>query len=318
MNICTLIPAYKSKYIENLLTALRAQTVPPSRIIFSDDSPNGMYRQRLMSEQVQPLLAGLNVEIVEGPRCGAFENFKNLVRVWNGETDLFHILLDDDVIYPEFYERHLVAHTSGNFSCSISKRWEAGEDGQPLRGQAAPGAVAVAAQRMLALNADVLFMTTVAECKNWLGEFSNTVFRKEHSPIVLDPTLAAVSYAGLWDLGAFLAASMQQPLCYIQEYLGFFRRSPEQNSAQTFAPIMKAGVLGYVALGISGGRLGKMSKEQALHCFAIISGALNYWYATQDDLAELRLAVAQLAADADGAETGFLSAWNTFLNNHGY
>lgn len=318
MNICTLIPAYKSKYIENLLTALRSQTVKSSRIVFSDDSPNGEYRQRLMSEQIQPLLAGLNVEIIDGPRRGAFENFKHLVRFWNGGSDFFHILLDDDVIYPEFYERHQLAHASGNFSCSISKRWEAREDGLPVMAQAVPSAVTAASRSMLALNADVLFLTTVAEGKNWLGEFSNTVFRKEHSSIVLEPMLASVSYAGLWDLGAFLAASMQQPVCCIQDYLGFFRRSPEQNSAQAFAPIMKAGVIGYVALGISGRRLGKMSKAQALQCFSIISGAINYWYATQDDLAELRLAVAQLAADAEGAEEFFLKAWNDFLTTHGY
>lgn len=318
MNICTLVPAYKAKYLESLLLALRSQTILPARVIFSDDSPNGVFKERLMSEELRPLRTGLNIELVEGPRQGAFENFKHLVRLWNGDSDLFHILLDDDVIYPDFYERHLVGHASGHFSCTISRRWEANEDGQPVRGQPVPPAVAAVAQRMLSLDGNVAFMTTVAECKNWFGEFSNAVFRKDCSMVVMEPRLASVSYAGLWDLGAFLAASMVRPICYIQDHLGYFRKGPEQNSAQTYSPIMKAGVLAYAALGVSARRLGVLNNEQALKCFATISGALNYWYPTQEDLSELRLFLPQLAANVDGAEMRFLSAWDGFLSNNGY
>ena len=37
MNITTLIPAYKTKYIPELLTSLRYQTRPTQRILISDD-----------------------------------------------------------------------------------------------------------------------------------------------------------------------------------------------------------------------------------------------------------------------------------------
>lgn len=318
MNICTLIPAYKTDYIESLLLAIRTQTVLPYRIIFSDDSPNGAFTDRLLSPEFALLRAGLNIEVLNGPRNGAFENFKHLVSAWNGESELFHLLLDDDVIYPEFYERHLVAHMSGNFSCSISRRWEANVSGQPTRGVNVPTAVARDASRMIALGPEVAFMTTVAEGKNWLGEFSNTVLRRSCQHLVLEPRLAGVSYAGLWDLGAFLAASVEQPICFIQDYLGFFRKGPGQNSAQSFSPIMKAAVLGYVALAVAGRRLGTMDDDQAQKTFAIISGALNYWYPTQKDLDELKTAVARLAAGGNDAEADFLESWESFLSTHGY
>jgi len=318
MNICTLIPAYKATYLESLLLGVRSQTVLPYRVIFSDDSPQGAFRQRLESDDLAPLREGLNIEIIEGPRNGAFENFKRLVNHWNGESELFHLLLDDDVIYPTFYERHRLAHASGNFSCSISARWESDELGQPVRGQPVPEAVVKRTERLLSLDADVAFMTTVAQCKNWFGEFSNAVIARGFSTHVLKPELAGVSYAGLWDLGAFLAASVHRPVCYIQDHLGYFRKSPGQNSAQSFSPTMKAGVLGYAALAISARRLGKLNAQQAAQCFATIAGALDYWYGSEDDMLEFRQQVPLLAEGGGVVEVNYLRTWHTFLASHGF
>lgn len=318
MRICTLIPAYKIKYVEPLLLGLQSQTMKPYRIIFSDDSPGGVFTERLLSDELAPLRAGLAIEVMPGPRNGAFENFKHLVNAWGRESELFHILLDDDVVFPEFYERHLVAHLSGDFSCSISRRWESNEAGQPLSGQPVPPAVTNSVNRFLSLNADVAFMSTVAECKNWFGEFSNVVFRGDCSAVVLNPAIAGVSYAGLWDLGAFLAASLIRPICHIQDHLGYFRKGPDQNSAQTYSPIMKAAMLAYVALAISGRRIGKINGEQAMHCFATIANVLNYWYATQDDMVDFRAVLPRLALDMPGSEDEFLGCWQNFLATNGY
>lgn len=318
MRICTLIPAYKIKYLEPLLLGLQSQTVKPYRIIFSDDSPGGVFSERLLSDKLAPLRSGLVVEVIQGSRNGAFENFKHLVNVWCQESELFHILLDDDVIFPEFYERHLVAHLSGDFSCSISRRWESNEAGQPLRGQPVPTAVANTATRFLSLDADVAFMSTVAECKNWFGEFSNVVFRGDCSEIVLNPSIAGVSYAGLWDLGAFLAASLLRPICHIQDHLGYFRRGPDQNSAQTYGPMMKAATLAYIALAIGGRRIGKISAEQLTKCSWMVFNALNHRYATQDDMSDFRVVLPRLALDMPGSEDDFLICWQKFLTINGY
>lgn len=318
MKICTLIPAYKIKYVEQLLLGLQAQTVKPYRIIFSDDSPGGIFSERLLSDELAPLRAGLPIEVIQGPCNGGFENFKHLVNVWGQDSELFHILLDDDVIFPEFYERHLVAHLSGDFSCSISRRWESNEAGQPLRGQPVPTAVANTPNRFLSLDADVAFMSTVAECKNWFGEFSNVIFRGDCSEIVLNPSIAGVSYAGLWDLGAFLAASLLRPICHIQDHLGYFRRGPDQNSAQTYGPMMKAATLAHIALAIGGRRIGKISAEQLTKCSWMVFNALNHRYATQDDMSDFRVVLPRLALDMPGSEDDFLICWQKFLTINGY
>ena len=318
MNITTLIPAYKTKYIPELLSSLRYQTRPSQRILISDDSPNGVFREALLSAPMQPLITGLNIEIIEGPRNGAYENVKHLIRQWNGSSELVHMLLDDDVCYPEFYERHLLVHASAKVSCSISRRWTASETGQPLSGQPAPIGVSRDGQRLLTLDNGVVVMSTVAECKNWFGEFSNCVMRADTCELLFSPTLGGVSYAGLWDLGYFVAASQRAPIGYIQDHLGYFRTGGTGNSSNFFGPFMKGAVLGYAALALGCKRAGMMTAEQAGSAFSIIAGALNARYASQADMQPFcKILPAMVAAEPD-AEERFMAAWAVFQRANGF
>jgi len=318
MKIATLIPAYKTKYMVDLFSSLRNQTIPSTRIIISDDSPNGEFRQALESDSIRPLLDGLDISVHEGPRTGAYENLKHLIGLWNGETELVHIMLDDDVAYPEFYERHLTAHLSAEISCSISRRWGANEAGLPCKGQPVPAAVARNNDRILLLNSDVVFMTTVAESTNWFGEFSNAVFRADTCSILLEPLLADVSYAGLWDLGAFVAASLKAPIGYIQDHLGYFRSGGENHSSTPFGPHMKAAFLGYAALAIGGQRIGKLTLEQGLKCFRLLADFLQRYYSDQDDMRIFCELLPRMAQGEGSANIEFLDAWSAFQKRHGF
>jgi hypothetical protein len=323
MDIVTLVPAYKPQYLPDLLSSLRLQTRPSQHIVFSDDSKQGEYRTVLFSEGLAPLRQGLSIECVEGPRRGGYPNIVRLVELWAGRSALVHVMLDDDLLYPSFYERHLVAHASARFSCSISRRWTASETGQPISGQPVPSAVEQTAHRLVSLDSDVVFMTTASECRNWFGEFSNAVFRAETVPILLKPAFEGVSYAGLWDLGAFMAASLQAPIGYIQDHLGSFRTGGQGNSGQLYGPYMKAAHLGYAALGLGGRRLGRYSDTQAQRCFSTIANALQVRYAAQDDMhpfIPLLTAMAQGAdrATAAAAEARFLLLWQAYLRQHDF
>lgn len=318
MKIITLVPAYKTQYIVDLLNGLRLQTRPSDKIVFSDDSPGGEFRQVLMSEPYAPLRHGLDIEIHDGPRNGAYENFKNLVRLAEGRAELLHLLLDDDVIYPEFYERHLLAHASGDFSCSVSRRWTASETGQPIQGQPVPDAIRNHANRMIALDDQLVLMTTVAECKNYFGEFSNAIFRADCADLLLEPSLGGVSYAGLWDLGAFVAASVRRPLCHIQDHLGYFRTSPTQNSSKANSPFMKGAHLGYSALALGAHRAGRLSQELARKNYALMAQALVFRYGTQPDIHPFIAVMPALARGEPGTEERFLEAWQVFLSTNGF
>ena len=318
MHITTVIPAFKPHYLPDLLTSLHQQTRRSQRIIFSDDSPNGEYRVAFFAESLAPLRAGLNIEFIDGPRRGAYPNIQHLVEYGGPGCELLHVLLDDDVIYPAFYERHLLAHASAAISCSISRRWQANEAGLPLLGQPVPDAVAQHPQRLLSLDAGLIFMSTALECKNWLGEFSNAVFSAAAAPLLLAPSMGGVSYAGLWDLGAFLAASLHAPIAFLQDHLGYFRTGSANNSAQFFGPYMKAAHLGYAALLLGGQRIGKYSPAQMQQGLAILAGAMAQRYASQADMLAFITLLPQMAAGHELAEARFIQTWHAYLRQHGF
>lgn len=319
MQITTLVPAYKAQYLPELLQSLRLQTRPVGKIIFSDDSPGGQYRATLFSDELAPLRKGLDIECVEGPRKGGgYANMLNLLRVWNERSELLHLLLDDDIVYPEFYERHLVAHASGRFSCSVSRRWTADEHGRPIGGQPVPPTVAHHANRLLALDAGVVFATTAIECKNWFGEFSNAVFHASTLPALLKPAFGTVSYAGLWDLGAFMAASLVAPVAYIQDHLGYFRTSPAGNSSKFFGPYMKGAHLGYAALVAGGVQIGRYTPEQARAAYANLALAMAQRYGSQDDMQPFIELLPRMAQGDELATSSFVEIWHAFLRRHDF
>jgi hypothetical protein len=318
VNLTTLIPAYKPAFLKDLLRGLQVQTRPSQRIVFSDDSPGGAYRAALMSDALAPLRQGLPIEVVEGPRRGGYANIQHLVKLWNGSSDLVHVMLDDDIVYPSFYERHRLAHASGAISCSISDRWTTDELGQPIGRLPVPALVQQSSERMLSLSADALFKTTAVLCTNWFGEFSNTVFTPRSAAVLLKPEFEGISYAGLWDLGAFLAASLQAPVGYIQEALGGFRTSPQGNSAHTYGPYMKAAVLAYGALCLGGQRLGRYNEAQARSGLATVASVVQQYYAQQADIQPFMPLLARLAAGDLSATAEFIELWNRFLQSHDF
>ncbi len=318
MDIVTLIPAYKPQYLKELLLSLRLQTQPSRQIIISDDSPNGEFRAALASAELAPLRQGLPIEIHEGPRQGGYANMMHLVKLWAGRSALFHLMLDDDVCYPEFYERHLVAHASATFSCTISRRWTANEQGQPLQGQPLPPAVAQIGHRLVSLDAGLVFMTTAAECKNWFGEFSNVVFSAATAPVLLKPEFGGVSYAGLWDLGAFMAASLRAPIGYLLDPLGYFRTGGLGNSSKFFGPYMKAAHLGYVALALGGQRIGQYTPEQARNAFRVLADVLPRHYCGEADMQPFIAVLAAMAVGDPQAESSFVEIWHAYLQKQGF
>lgn len=312
MKITTLIPAYKSKYLVELLTSLRYQTVKPARILFSDDSPKQDFMAMLNSEPLKSAVADLMIEVVPGPRTGAYNNFRHLLKIFNGATDLFHFLLDDDIIFPSFYERHLVAHSMGQLPCVISRRWTALESGVPMDDLPVPQAVTDHPQRMLSLDADLLFQRTVGLGMNWLGEFSNATFRSELADEVADSRMDGISFAGLEDLGAFLRASLRGPVGYINEHLGCFRTSPEQNSANPMGRPMKLAFLAYIALAIAAHRLGLFTTKQCYAVLERVSPVIGYHYRSELDMVEICALMPRLASGDSEAISEFLALWDVF------
>jgi len=319
MKFTTLVPAYKPKYLVELLTALRHQTVKPARVIFSDDSPNGAFLAALGSDPIRSAISDLNVDVVPGPRSGGYNNFRHLLQLYRrsspAPTELFHLLLDDDIPYPGFYERHLHAHSSATLQCVVSRRWTATESGQPIRDLPVPPAIAELGQTLVALQARVLFGQTVGQSANWLGEFSNTTFRASMAAELDDPSFGAISFAGLEDLGAFLKASLHGPIGYINQHLGYFRTSADQHSARPMGRPMKLAFLAYIALAIASRDLGMLTAAQCAGVLGKVCPIIQHYYGAQADVADLCAVLPRLAVGAVGAEAEFLARWKDYVGS---
>ena len=315
MKVTTVIPAYKPKYLHELLTALHRQTVKPERIIFSDDSPSRAFLAALQSGPVRSAVAGLNIEVIDGPRAGAFANCRHLLQVWGGSTPLVHFLLDDDIIYPEFYERHLAVHATGAVDCSVSRRWTSIEAGLPVGRLPVPELIARHQQRAMTIGSDFLFPTTLPSCNNWLGELSHAVFNHEVSGLLEDPRLAGISFEGLGDIGFFLSASLRKPIGFLNDVLGHFRLNPAQNSQQNSSRDFKTCHLAWIALGLAAQRLNKIQPEQAIQCFRTTGALMMRRLSGNADMAPFcDLVPALVRGDACAGER-FLELWQAFVDS---
>lgn len=312
LQFTTLVPAYKPKYLVELLTAIRHQIVKPARIIISDDSPHQSFVVALTNEPLKSLIADLKIEVVAGPRLGAYSNFRYLMHLYDKQTALFHILCDDDIPYPSFYEQHLHAHSILSSRAVVSRRWTALESGQPISDLKPPSEVHAHPNRMFSLDAGLLFQKTVALSMNWLGEFSNTTFSAEMVDELDDPSLDGICFTGLEDLGAFLKASLKSPIVYINEHLGYFRTSADQHSANPMGQPMKWAFLAYLALAIGARRLDKLSEIEYQLVLDRVCPLIQYHFGMEEDMKALCLNMTPLLRGDLNAVKNFLVLWHNY------
>lgn len=314
MQITTLVPAFKPQYLSELLTCLQTQTHRPARVIISDDSPDAAFMRILAEPQAAPVVQALNLQVVRGPQRGPWANGQHLMALYGGATPLFHLLMDDDILYPSFYARHVQAHQAAHALAAVSRRWYARDAGQPVGDLPVPAAIDMHAHRLLPLGPALLFSQIAGTGNNWLGEFSNTTFRAEMAPFFRCPEIAGLMVSGLQDIGAMLAASLQAPLLYLNEHLGYFRTSATQNSAQPRSRAFKQGVLAWIPLAIAGRTLGHLDAAQAQAAIARTAHHALERYGQEPDLRALCASLPALIAGSPGAEAAFLTHWQALAD----
>jgi hypothetical protein len=310
--LATLIPAFKPAYFVDLLACLTTQSRPPDRIILSDDSPDGAFIALMRRPEIAAATASLPIEVIQGPRKGPYPNVLLLLDQWGGSTDLLHLLLDDDVIYPDFYRRHVMAHEMGDFLCSVSRRWTATEDGMPVGEGRIPEAIEEHDGRLLTIDAAFAFSSTLPACNNWFGELSNAVLRAGMADVIRNRELAGVPNSGLEDLATFLSASLTAPLAIVNDHLGFFRTSAQQHSASPMSTLMKASHLAWPALALTALRIGRLDEDEARASFGRMGPIILRRYRDEPDMAEPCRLVSELLAGASGAGDRYLEMWNRF------
>lgn len=314
--LTTLIPAYKSEHLADLFLGLRTQSFTDFRVVLSDDSPGGTITDQIRRGAFDALIERLDLLVVQGPRRGAFKNIQHLLRHWGTQAPLVHLHMDDDVIYPDFYRLHAMAHASLPLGASVSQRWLTGPDGRPVAALPLPEVVEQQPHRVLAIEADAMFATTVPSCQNWLGEFSNSVLSQAAVQRLLDARLGGLSYYGLADIGVLLDVSQRAPIAYLRDHLSGFRSHPQQSTAQTQSHGLKCGYLAWAALAIGAHSVGRIGDPQLQSALAITARHTLARYAADPAFAEFFAMIQAHAAHPAELRPAFGNWWQRLLQTH--
>lgn len=257
----------------------------------------------------------LNITCIQGPRVGARVNVEFLQELSrNRNFELVHLMLDDDVIFPNFYQIHLLNFSLHNPSCSVSLRAYSTEDKVPFRLGRVPEQIRNDPRRFLKIERDYLLGSTVPVANNWLGEFSHAVFEYRFFSIRQN-ILEFKSYpnSGLEDLVSFLNASNHNGLCFINESLGFFRQSGANNTLKRDFNYA-CSILCWPVIGAICCSEGKISPESFRGLVEFSSNLYSKNYDNQKlilFLQEIRDLIVK--ADTEAAIRKILEFWKGFL-----
>lgn len=313
--LVTLIPAYKPDFLAELFLGLATQTHADFSVILSDDSPGGEITRRIRSGAFDALTSKLDLQVVDGPRCGPMTNIRHMLRMLDGQASLVHVHLDDDVIYPDFYRQHAGVHAAARPAVSVSARWVTRADGRPAAALPVPEFVEASPQRVVSVGADALYASTVAVCQNWLGEMSNMVLSREGAREFAEGHLDGISYYGLGDIGVLLGAVRTAPIAFIRDHLSGFRSNPLQNSVNTQSFALKCGYLAWVALALAAEKQGRIAPHQVLQVIATTVKRAAPLYAADALMGEFFDLVRQHAGSPPVFRDRFLSFWTRIRSN---
>ena len=282
--LTTLIPAYKPEYLGEVFLGLRRQSLRDFRVILSDDSPGGVIAEMIHAGHFGPLTTELNLLVVRGPG-NARRNHEQLLDRWAGQTPLLHFHLDDDVIFPNFYRAHAAAHASGEFCATVSQRWLSQTDSRPAWDLPLPAFVNDSLLRAVPVSAQQLISSTLPTCENWLGEFSNIVLSAAGAAHYPRPPVDRLSYYGLMDIGALLAAVSVQPLLFLRDHLGVFRQHAQQSTRTTLRSHgHRVAMLVWATYALHAWHEGRVSDEDAIRAISITVQRCAQLYGQDDQV----------------------------------
>lgn len=313
--ITTLIPAYKKEYLGELFVALHRQSFKDFRVILSDDSPGGVITDMIRQGHFGRLTSELNLQVVRGPQ-NARRNHEQLLDLWGGQTPLVHFNLDDDIIYPDFYRTHVVAHAAAPCCVSVSQRWLSREDTVPAYSLKLPDFVHNCPGHVFQLTTEELFVSTVGNCDNWLGELSNMVMSAAGARLYPRPPVGDLSYYGLLDIGFVLNAARSLPVTFIRESLGVFRQNAQQTTHATHTHGGRVGHLVWVAYALAAWRDGYLTADQTIAAIGIATQRIAYHFSQDKIVAEYFTILDTKSGSLDNFYSAFRDYWLRLLASH--
>ncbi len=313
MTICTLVPVYKKEFFSGTLISLGTQRLKPSKVIFSDDSPDHfLLNDHSIKRAASQILPETEIVYLQGPRVGPLSNIKFLLGEVSEEHELIHVLFDDDLIFPDFYLAHQTAFSRyPSARCVVSFRWFLSELNIPIGAPPVPVFVRFG-DRYQPIPLHLLASSTVPFVSNWLGELSNTTFRgRTAAERIFDVCNPSLPVCGLEDIGTFAKFSDEGSLLLMADFLSGFRVSSSNNTANKQSENFKAAVLGWVPISLFALSRSCITSDQHWECVGNVLATAKSLYAETDPLLVKKLELYYYARSENLID--FSGLWFSFL-----
>ncbi len=231
------------------------------------------------------------------------------------QSRMVHVHLDDDVIYPDFYRAHMLAHSIGSCGASVSLRWVTAGDGTPIASLPLPDFLDSHNERVVHLDAKRLFTSTVPRCENWLGELTNTVLSDAGVRHALDGTIGGIPHYGLSDIGTLLSVSREHPVVLIRDHLSGFRSHPQQSTANIQSFGLRCGYIAWIAIALAAWRDQYITADQMARAILITLERIHSQYPNDESFRPLLHVLSTASGDLDTLYASFRSFWLDWLEN---
>ena len=319
MQFTTLIPIYKTQFLEDLVACLNAQTLQDFQVIFSDDSPSQDTAQ-LLDELHLDNPIRFSYRVISGLRLGPASNAYQLLTAWNFSSPYIHYLLDDDLIFPDFYASHMAAYQQTTAQTCLSARIIVDERKTPLAGISTPPSEALPKKQSIEmLDFASCVRSILPSCNNWLGELSNATFVGQTLADCVSGQLRALPYYGLNDLGVYLEILRQAPAAYIHNTLGAFRINRLQTSGNAHSSVFKSTVVSWISLALDAHSMGALNLTDTQQCLRTVQPSILHLAQSHPELMPLAQILQTWHRAPEGIaklRTDFAHYWLTQLQNY--
>lgn len=279
--LTTLIPAYNQAYLGEALISLARQSVKPTKVILSDDSPGHAISEMIKEGRFEVATRHLNLTVVPGPKESR-QNHEQLFDLWGGSTDFVHLLNDDDVILPEFYRTHLMAHRECRLSASVTPRWLSMGDSVPTWTLPLPSFIEDSPLRTILVDSETLVKSTLPSCTNWLGELTNIVLSADTAKRFPRPPIDELSYYGLMDISTLLSADPSLPIAFVRDHLSVFRQHPQQSTNSLGTHGHRVTMLVWAPMAMRAWQQGRITHQDAIAALTITLQRYQQLYSEND------------------------------------
>src|SRR3954447_19838706 len=228
--VSVIVPAFKPQHLVDAITSAREQTCADIEILVGDDTPDG---------RLETIVTSVDDRRVSYHYHGLGDAELNLPGLWERSTGRYvKVLFDDDVLLPDsltalvsaleahpasvlaFHERVFI-NEAGNVFLTPPRILDDGE--------------------VVEVDRQTLVGGLLAPIRNFVGEPSNTLLRRELVDIETVYTYDGLKLDFLADVASYLNLAEQAPLVGVGGCLSAFRKHAAQSSHSS-SPRISAGL----------------------------------------------------------------------------